>query len=163
MGYFKRKLSRDRAGREARDRGEEADASLQRWEAIPDSPPKAICFLRFASRETHPDSRKRKGIFTAAYAALDDPESGHDMVDRLRRDLAWFEVWLPAPEFEEERAVFFFKSSAQDCMHHIWSLLHSLRDAGVWVEMQSFDNPGKVVYEDVHQVAAIPWSDTNVP
>jgi hypothetical protein len=44
-------------------------------------------------------------------------------------------------------------------MRRIWHLIHGLRDAGVWVEMQTFKKPGAVLYEDAHQIAVIPWAD----
>jgi hypothetical protein len=44
-------------------------------------------------------------------------------------------------------------------MAHIWILLHARREADVWVEMQTCVNPGRVVYEDEHQIAAVPWAD----
>lgn len=34
-----------------------------------------------------------------------------------------------------------------------------LRDEGVIVEMQTIERPGRVVYEDAHQLAVVPWSD----
>lgn len=44
-------------------------------------------------------------------------------------------------------------------MAHIWVLLHALREADVWVEMQNYVNPELVVYEDDQQVAALPWAE----
>ncbi len=54
-----------------------------------------------------------------------------------------------------QRAVFLFKSSATECMRQIWSLVHALRDAGLWVEMQTVENPGRSVYEDEFQIAVV--------
>jgi hypothetical protein len=46
-------------------------------------------------------------------------------------------------------------------MKHIWTLAHALREAGVWVEMQTISRPGRIVYRDEQQVAVLPWADAS--
>jgi hypothetical protein len=161
VGYLPRKLDRDRARRAAREISETA-LDARPWEATPDRPPSTPCLVRFASRDKHPVSQRGRGIFSAAYAALRDPELPHEVAERLRAELDWFNESLHGPDVEDARAIFFFKSTARACMQHIWSLVHGLRDAGLWIEMQTLRNPGQVVYEDEHQVAVVPWTDKPV-
>ena len=159
MGYFPRKLDRARARQETRDPHDFA-AFSRPWEKIPGEAPPAGRFVRFAAHEHNESSGRRTGIFQAAYGALRRAEIEPALVERLRRDLDWFNVHLHAPTFDEPRAVFLFKSSATECMRQIWSLVHSLRDADIWVEMQTVENPGRVVFEDELQIAVVPWADT---
>jgi hypothetical protein len=39
-------------------------------------------------------------------------------------------------------------------------MIELLRRAGIWVEMQTVAKPGRILYEDEHQVAAVPWADS---
>jgi len=158
VGYFRRRLDRNRARRAVRECEAQVDAS-RAWEAIPSAPPARASFVRFAAPDLHQDSQRRRGIFRVAYDLQDNCGLEQVLAARLQDDLDWFEKELPIPTIPDRHAVFFFKSSAKECMSHIWSLLHTLRDADVWVEMQTFENPGRVAYEDEHQIAAVPWAD----
>jgi len=64
---------------------------------------------------------------------------------------------LPTPDLDVEAAIFLFKSDAGECSRRIWNLVALLRETGLHVEMQRFENPGKIVYEDAYQIAVIPW------
>jgi hypothetical protein len=159
MGYLKRRLDRARCREVVRLLNAEA-VDGRPWEAIPDKPPRGRPFVRFSTRNRHPGSGHRRGIFSAAYAVLRKDDTDAELASGVRAGLAWFEDHLAAPDLDEARAIFLFKSQARDCMKQIWSLIESLRDAGVWVEMQTVTKPGRIVYEDEHQVAAIPWADS---
>jgi hypothetical protein len=158
VGYFKRKPDRDRLRRLVRALNDDAVTSRP-WAAIPDRPPRAQGFVRFSTRDRHPSSQRRRGIFSATYRALGEGDVEPDVASRLETALGWFETNLAVPKLDEDRAVFLFKSNASECMRQIRQLIHGLRDAGVWIEMQTFKNPGAVVYEDAHQIAVIPWAD----
>lgn len=157
MGYFPRKINRARARDELRELADRADARA--WELIPSAPPSRARYVRFAALDPHEVTGCRRGIFSAAHDAIGDGGLDAELDARLRAELRWFDWHLDSPDDVDRRAVFFFKSSATECMAHVWSLLHALRDAGVWVEMQTFENPGRVEYEDEHQIAAVPWAD----
>ena len=158
MGYFKRGIDRRRSRDEARSLAERA-LEGRPWEAIPGSPPKAAAYVRFAAHALHPESLRRKGLFSLAYEHLNDVELHADERASIQDALGWFEENLKVPRFDEPRAVFFFRSTPAECMQRIWSLAYALREVGVSVEMQSFANPGRVIYEDEHQVAVVPWND----
>lgn len=160
MGYFKRKLDRGRSRRLVRALNDAAvDGKV--WQAIPGAPPRTRGFVRFSARDLHEDSGRRRGIFSAAYRALRAPDVDPRLAGRLRNEIDWFCENLISPDLEHEKAIFLFKSDARECMKHIWKLLHHLREAGVWVEMQTFARPGRPVYEDDQQVAVLPWADAH--
>jgi hypothetical protein len=158
MGYFKRKLDRGRSHRLVRALNDAA-VDGKAWESIPGKPPRSGTFVRFSARDVHEDSGRRRGIFSAAYQALRTHELEPQLATALRTELTWFGEHLTVPNFDEPRAVFLFKSGARENMRHIWKMLHLLRKTGVWVEMQTFRKTGRVIYEDHHQVAVIPWAD----
>jgi hypothetical protein len=161
MGYFKRKLDRGRSRRLVRALNDAA-VDGKAWEVIPGHPPRGHRFVRFSARDIHEDSRRRRGIFSAAYRAVRTPGIDPKLAARIRAEIDWFCENLISPDIDKEQAVFLFKSDARECMKHIWKLLHHLREANVWVEMQTFARPGRPVYEDDQQVAVLPWADARV-
>ncbi len=75
----------------------------------------------------------------------------------------WFGDNLPGPFVEDGKAIWFFRSSATECMAHAWELIHWLREAGVVIEMQiAHDLQGHVRYEDPEQVAIVPVRGSGV-
>ena len=137
----------------------DAGGESRSWEAIPDSPARGRRFIRFSTRLVDQGSRRRKGVFVTAYEVRDDASTDPHVASALADLIAWFCEHLPIPQMEEPRAIFLFKSQATPCMEQVWALAYALREAGVWVEMQTFEQPGRIVYEDEHQVAVIPWAD----
>lgn len=160
MGYFNRRIDRGRSRdllRKLNERGEGA----RPWEAIPDSPPARACFVRFASLEIHADSRRRTGIFQACGRV----QAGHmppTLSDEMDAVCGWFNENLIVPIIAEERAIFLFKSSARECMRQAWHLIDCLRRSGAIIEMQTVENPGRILYEDELQVAVLPWADAEL-
>jgi len=160
VGYFKRKLDRSRSRRLVRALNDAA-VDGKAWQVIPGRPPRARAFVRFSARDQHEDSGRRRGIFSAAYRALRTHDLDPRLASRLRNELEWFGENLISPDLDHPHAIFLFKSDARACMKHIWALLHDLREAGVWVEMQTFARPGRAIYEDEQQVAVLPWADAS--
>lgn len=163
MGYFKRKLDRSRSqdlSRSLIDRAVDADVRRV-WEAIPESPPRKHCYLRFSIPKKHSESHCRVGIFSAAFELLIGGQLDQATWSSLRGALDWFNENLDAPDdLDEDSAIFLFKSDAGECIRRIWDLVWILRESGITSEMQRVERPGRFVYEDAHQVAAIPWSDS---
>ncbi len=158
VGYFKRKLDRGRSRRLVRALNDAA-VDGKAWTAIPSAPPRKRGFVRFSARDRHEDSGRRRGIFSAAYRVLRTHELEPRLAAKLRSELAWFGENLISPDLDHARAIFLFKSDARECMKHVWALAHHLREANVWVQMQTFARPGRAVYEDEQQVAVLPWKD----
>jgi hypothetical protein len=158
VGYFKRKLDRGRSRRLVRALNDAA-VDGKPWQAIPDGPPPAPGFVRFSVPDLHEESGRRRGIFAVAYDLLESAHTDPLHAQAIDDALDWFERELPVPDLRNKRAIFLFKTEASACMEHIWTLTHALREAGVWVEMQSFSRPGRIVYRDEQQVAVLPWAD----
>jgi hypothetical protein len=74
----------------------------------------------------------------------------------------WFEEHLPLPDRSklEPRAIFWFKSSADQMVKKPWGLVEILRDHGLHVELIKTRRPGRVCYVDDYQVGAVPFRDT---
>jgi hypothetical protein len=159
MGYFKRQLNRGRCA-------SEVDAAVARQAAAGLSPwvvatanragaPTRNSYLRFAVGRLGVASHHRLGIFRAAGElekgdVLSDHERG-----RLRRALRWFDKNLKVPRVTS-KAVFWFKADAAECVGQVWQIVRLLdaHDTVVW--MMRSERPGQIVYEDSHQLAALP-------
>lgn len=159
MGYFKRKIDRARSRELIRglheDAAERADWMPwdgERWSALD-----RVRYVRFSIPERDDWSGRRTGVFHAAYRLRRTTRLEGEVLESLDRAMTWFGENLPAPELDEGRAIFFFKSSSESCISRIWELIWILREHDRHVELQWVDQPGRIVYEDDHQVAAIPW------
>src|SRR5262245_55699981 len=131
MGYFKRPIDRARNRAEIRRLSALPCAHIA-WEAISSRPPKRDCFVRFSTLDRHRASGRRVGLFTATYRSLRDPRTDPRDVHTLRAAKQWFEDNLVAPRtVSNARALWFFKSSATECMTRAWRLIHHLREAGI--------------------------------
>ena len=119
-------------------------------------------YLRFVVTQIHEDSHQPKGLFIAAHELLDSGDLSLEERAQLRDILTWFNKNLLSPDIansrnrEAHRAVFWFKSEAEDCISRIWEMAHLLEYHGYLVEMQKYRKLGKIIYEDEYQVAAFP-------
>ena len=106
-------------------------------------------------------SRQQRGVFAAAYALLDSGEITEADREDMRANLRWFSANLPVPpNFDSERAIFWFKSDAGEVTRRIWQLVHVLRRNELRVDLIRTRRPGYIVYEDRFQIGAIPFHDT---
>ena len=120
-------------------------------------------FLRFVTGEIHAISRQPRGVFQSAYHLADEDDVCGWYRDALWDDLHWFEEHLPVPpreRFAKGRGISWFQDGAQSSIARLWSIIAILREHGVAVRQIRTRRPGQVVYEDRHQVVAIPWRDT---
>ena len=114
-------------------------------------------FLRFVITQIDDVSNKPQGLFVAAEDLLDSGALSSDERLQLREVIIWFNKHLPSPRFESaSRRIFWFKSSAEDCVKRMWELTHLLRYHGYLVEVEKCRELGNIVYEDSFQVAAYP-------
>jgi len=76
----------------------------------------------------------------------------------LEQTLGWFNSNLPVPKSEEldRRAIFWF-SRQSEAVREMWQLVSLFREEGVPVRMRRTDMPGRIVYRDDLQIAAIPY------
>lgn len=133
----------------------------------------AKTYLRFVVARTHPDSGVREGVFGAAYELLD----GHDLAaterKALRAHLVWFTSNLATPDrfnrstskgsyLRNTRGISWLKSDADEHLARLREMVLILEEHGFHVTMQKSRRPGYIVYEDVHQIVAEPFADTEV-
>ena len=160
MGYFRARISRHRCA-------SHVDAALRRqarelsdWiEAPAVRPARLTTYLRFAVGRIHTDSRQQLGVFQAVYDLRRT-----DLLSRTDRAtanelLGWFGKNLVAPSIDDASAIFWYRSDAADCIDRTWEMIRLLKAHDHIVWMSRSDSPGRVIYRDVHQVAAVPWRD----
>jgi hypothetical protein len=115
-------------------------------------------YMRFVTTRIDEDSRRPRGVFVAAYALLDSGDLSGDERKRVREILDWFNTYLPHPpkSFKAGRAIFWFKSNAEESISQIWELVYLLREYGHHVEVHKCRRLRNIHYEDELQVAAYP-------
>ena len=115
-------------------------------------------YLRFVTTRVDEDSHKPQGVFVAAYSLLDSGDLSSDEWKRMREILDWFNKHLPHPpkDFTTGRAIFWFKSSAEESIKNIWELVHLLRQHGHHIEVHKCRRLANVHYQDQLQVASYP-------
>jgi hypothetical protein len=114
-------------------------------------------FLRFVITQLDDVSHKPQGLFVAAEDLIESGSLSQEERLQLREVIIWFNKNLPSPSFEfASRRIFWFKSSAEDCVKRMWELTHLLRYHGYIVEVEKCGVLGNIVYEDNFQVAAYP-------
>ena len=162
VGYLKRKLDRGRSGRDvARHEHEGAwDEECARWTRARWAELERGSFVRFSVAARDEDSGRRQGVFAAIYALLDEDALEPELALHVTDTLAWFAENLLIPDLDEDRAIFLYRADAEDCIRRMWDLVWVLREQGLDVELQTTRSPGRTVYEDAHQVAVIPWSES---
>lgn len=174
MGYFKRRVDRRKSAeviraseRRALDSEDDAagrDGALDVW-TIWEGPPlvaeKRFPYLRFSIRERDEDSHRQTGVFSAA-GDLEDREEDCEGRVEIREELDWFRDNLPVPRLDEPSAIFFFKTDSIECTDRVWHLVRLIRDNGFEVVVQRHDRPGRIVYEDEHQIAVVPFASAGL-
>ncbi len=116
-------------------------------------------YVRFETPYRCESSQQPLGIFWA----IAQVEDRSDLAEWKREWLIdrgyWFGKHLPAPRMRDfdQRAIFWFRPCAT-IVREIWHLVAALREEGVMVQRRWTRMPGRVVYEDDFQIAAIPFS-----
>lgn len=177
MGYFTRKLSRQRCGAQvAAAERRQARAIEDAWVAVPSVLPNGRAgtsargpfgadvrglevFVRFAVGTLDRRSQEQRGLLRAAGDLDASPDLPREARRELRLACRWFNKNLVAPSIKMSRAIFWFRSTSLECVAHVWALVQVFRDQGVPVWMLRSRRPGLVVYQDKDQVAAIPFMD----
>lgn len=85
-----------------------------------------------------------------------------DIARPARQAMRWFNDELPVPRLGKQNAICWFRASQQEMIDRAFDLIAALRAAGHQVQQLQTDRPGRCLYEDPYQVAAIPWRDTNL-
>jgi hypothetical protein len=114
-------------------------------------------FIRLVITLIDDVSHKPQGLFVAAHDLLDSSILSLDERNQIQEALIWFNKNLPSPRWQyANRAIFWFKSSAEESVRRMWELANLLRVHGYHIELQKCRELGNIVYEDEYQVAAYP-------
>jgi hypothetical protein len=124
--------------------------------------------IRFVTAKRHPPYGHRTGIFQAAYAI--SREGGLEAVEhqKLLDLLQWFRDNLAEPDRlsvsrhprADETAISWMKTSAREHVAQLRLVVTLITSTGLVVDQLRTMRPGYVVYEDDHQVVALPFADT---
>ena len=119
-------------------------------------------YIRFAVTQRDKDSGHPMGVFQAARDMRESTDTHPDLVEHLHQLREWFNENLASPwdDEGEPRAIFWFKYDASECIRRVWELVGILREGAYFVRQVTCTRPGKIVYEDEHQVGAIPFRET---
>ena len=117
-------------------------------------------FLRFVVGTGVDNPYYLTGVLTYARDFRDAGRLGSESCERLNQLFDWFGDHLPCPPFSRNRrrwsqdAVCWFKSSAGEPLTRMWELVEILKNDGLPVRFVTSMTPGRIVYEDEHQIVA---------
>ena len=123
-------------------------------------------YLRFVVSERDENSDHEAGIFSALYALERRGELDVGEIAWFREAEAWLNANLPRPDRfawsarpnAPERAISWLKSTAGQHVSRVRELVSLLEHKGIAVSELRTEKPGYVLYEDEHQVVAMPFS-----
>lgn len=124
--------------------------------------------FRFVTTGRHPPYGHRTGVFQIAYDLRRNnvfPGSEHVQLDQLLR---WFGDNLAEPTRltvsrnpgADSTAISWIRASAHDHVKRLRSLAALVEFSGIPVVELKTRRPGYIVFEDEHQVVALPFADT---
>lgn len=124
--------------------------------------------IRFVTDECHPPYGHRTGIFSSAYDARNDHKLAPVDHQELCDLLVWFKENLVKPDrFAVSRrsgadntGISWIRSSAHEHMKRLRRMSELLEGVGIRVRELRTVRPGYILYEDDHQVVALPFGDT---
>ncbi|MBT5185289.1 MAG: hypothetical protein HOH19_08005 [Kordiimonadaceae bacterium] len=124
-------------------------------------------YLRFVIYAIDENSLVEQGIF-AAMGMLEENNVLYPYEEKLQKELSkWFGKNLVVPGVIRNKygsvtpkAISWFKDSAQKHISKMRSYAQILENHEYRVKQIKTDRPGKIIYEDDHQISAIPFKDT---
>ncbi len=158
MGYFKRPVRRGSARRTKLAFLEPSrEIGSADWrQCNPAVPPTADSFLRFV---VELPSIGKVGLFRSSKSVENAEDLPVATRSELRAVFRWFNAKLPVPRRLPRNAICWFRADADESLGRLRALVEIYRVAGYPVWMQATRNPGRVVYRDEYQVAAVPYAD----
>jgi hypothetical protein len=118
-------------------------------------------FIRFVVGGDDDDHRWLTGIITEARLLRDQEGLHAHEVAVLEAAYEWLNRHLPCPPFSTSDwprdAVTWFKDDAGESIGKMWEIVAILEEHGIPVRMLRSKSPGKILYEDRHQVVALEW------
>jgi hypothetical protein len=126
-------------------------------------------FLRFVTHSTHRPFGHRSGVFKVAYALRRELPPAASCAVELTEQLSWFEVNMEEPSqfsashhpHAQDTALSWVKASADEHVRRLRLLINLVEEAGdLEIDELRTKRPGYIVFEDSHQVVALPFADT---
>ena len=117
-----------------------------------------MSYIRFQTGLRCRATGRALGIFKAVGRLEDERAVQPWFEEPMRETLVWFNDNLPVPKHDslDPRCLFWFDQRSSEILGHVWDLVNWLRQHDVFVDWRKCEHPGKIVYQDDHQVAAIP-------
>jgi hypothetical protein len=155
MGYFKPPLRRSAARRTKREMLDRCGPIVpSEWSSCPSAEAlKSESFVRFA---LNVGAGPGVGLFRSMHLLESDDSIPSSVQSQVRSTLRWFNLHVPVPKKLPRSAVCWFRGDSVDTIDRLWVLIEAYRMSGHAVLMQGARDPGRVVYHDDYQVAAIP-------
>jgi hypothetical protein len=121
-------------------------------------------YVRFVCFKLVEGQRSKLGLFHALDDARDSEIAPDWALEQLRDIRLWFNDNLEAPDrFNrgsrrggDQNALSWFKAEAEEHIKRMFELKGALEACGVHVEVLRTKDPGHILYEDAHQIAAEP-------
>jgi len=122
-------------------------------------------FVRFITSFINENGDIETGIFNAVAFIRDHSLTQDDDVNKLTALMKWFSRYLAKPDrFSNSSnknpaaiSLSWFKDTAKTDIQKIFELKEILLKYEIVIEIVTSKNPGYIVYEDKHQVSAIPF------
>ena len=122
-------------------------------------------FIRFVIADRDKDSDREAGVYTALYALEQRGELAPHELAWFREDDRWLTKNLRRPTrfswssrpHAPKRAISWLKASAEEHITRMRSLVALLEHKQIGVTELKTERPGYILYEDEHQVVAMPF------
>ena len=130
-------------------------------------PSNIAMYIRFVIHEKDMDSGKRQGIFQTLVDVREEGLLYDFEIRRVKAIHDWFDKNLKRPVTLSKsskphalnKAISWFKDSATEHIQYMRELAAILEEHDIGVDIIQTTRPGYVVYEDVYQITAEPFSD----
>jgi hypothetical protein len=125
-------------------------------------------YVRFVTGRIDRRSGRRRGVFQAAAALADSNFLAREPLGEMQLLRSWFNRCLDRPaRFSRSRrngaspiSICWFKATAVEHVRNVRAMCRILKVHGIATEMITSTRPGYIVFEDDHQIAAVPFAET---
>ena len=122
-------------------------------------------FIRFVVPDIDEQSGEQRGVFTALYRLKREGRLSADEAEWFAIAEEWFNAHLAAPDRfrlsrrpdAPKKAITWLKASSLEHVSRMRELVALLQHKDILVAELTTERPGYILYEDSHQVAAVPF------